>query len=516
MPQCTPREYPARYTDRRLTAPVVKRETWVRANAPEMAILCVLAARLWLMVMPSSLWTDETVTAFAARYPAHPSLAIVPPYTQSIYYLLPRAMDALFGFSEIGYRIPSVLAMGLALFFVARLAARIIDPQAAWFAAFACLAIPGIDYFAIDAKPYALGMCFAAAALYCLVRWLDSSRWIDAAMFVVAAALLWRVQEVYWPLYLVFGIYAMFRMARRETRVGWARFGAVAAVLALTLTPVALQAWALFRNAGAHVFVEPPPLLELRRLVRRDWNFIAVCGGLAWLAARLTRSRERWTPQRSAAVLALAWWLITPLGVFVFSRLSGTSLFVPRYLSLSLPGIAMTATLAAALYIPRRLWRTATLAIAAGALVFAGNWNSVWPEHDPAGWRSPAEYVNRIAETPDTPIICISPFIEAIPPVWSPDYPIPGFLYAPLFAYPLRGTPYLFPVRVSDEARLYAQRLIPKTLPHHGLFLIYGGIPAAQYWQNWLSQVPELHGWRSDARDFGDILVVVFRAHPER
>src|SRR5579863_8843302 len=135
------------------------------------------------MVMPSSLWTDETVTALVSQYPAHPSLAIVPPYTQSIYYALPRGMHALLGFSEIGYRIPSVLAMGLALFFVSRIVARIVHPDAAWFAVFTCLAIPGIDYFAIDAKPYALGMCCAAGALYFLVRWLDSARWLDALWF---------------------------------------------------------------------------------------------------------------------------------------------------------------------------------------------------------------------------------------------------------------------------------------------------------------------------------------------
>lgn len=461
------------------------------------------------MPLPSSLWTDETATAFVARYPAHPSLAIVPPYTQSIYYALPRVMDRWLGFSEIGYRIPSLLAMALALFFVARLAARVMHPEAAWFAVFACLAIPGIDYFAIDAKPYALGMCCAAAALYYLARWLDAARRMDAALFLVAAALLWRVQQVYWPFYLVIGIYVLFRRFRGDTRVGWAALFSVFFLLMLALLPVASQALALYRRAATHVFVAPPPLLDLRRLLRRDWNLVAVCGGLAWFIGRLYRWRVPEARRVSDVALILAWWLVTPVTMFVFSRISGQSLFVPRYLSLSLPGVALTATMAAALYIPRGFWRPASLAMAAGALAVAGNWTALWPDHDPAGWRPAAEYVNSAAPNADTPILCVSPFVEAVPPVWRPDYPLPGFLYAHLYAYPLRGREYLLPVRPGEEAKAYVTMLAATTLRSRP-FVIYGGIRGAEYWRDWLSRRPELHGRKSHERDFGDIRVVVF------
>lgn len=479
-------------------------------HLPEIALFSICIARLWLMVMPSSLWTDETVTAFAARYPNDPSLAIVPPYTQSIYYVLPRAMHALFGFSEIGYRIPSVLAMGLALFFVALLMTRIIHADAAWFAVFACLAIPGIDYFAVDAKPYALGMCCAAGALFYLTRWLDSARWLDATLFLLFAALLWRVHEVYWPFYLVFGVYVLARVATSDSRVSAGWIIGMFLLLALALLPVALEALALWREASGHVIVAPPPLLELRRLLRRDWNFIAVCGGLAWLTAKLCGWQPQKTGRTADVALVLGWWLLTPVTVFLFSRLSGASLFVPRYLSLSLPGVAMSATIATAMYIPRGLWRPASLAMGTAALVLAGNWNALWPEHDPAGWRPAALYVNAMTPTTDTPVLAMSPFVEALPPVWRPDYPLPGYLYAQLSAYPLRGKPYLFPFRPVDEARVYAAKLAAETLPRYGRFLIYGGIPGAEYWREWLSRRAELAGWHSEARDFGDIRVVVF------
>jgi 4-amino-4-deoxy-L-arabinose transferase-like glycosyltransferase len=145
------------------------------------------------MPLPSSFWTDETATAFVVHYgPGHPSLAVAPT-AQSIYYWLPRTAEALGGFSETAYRLPSLLAMAIALFLIARLAARLIDPRAAWLAAFACLALRGFNFQAADARPYALGSCIAIAALWFLLRWFDRARWRDAAFFVVLAALLWRV-----------------------------------------------------------------------------------------------------------------------------------------------------------------------------------------------------------------------------------------------------------------------------------------------------------------------------------
>jgi 4-amino-4-deoxy-L-arabinose transferase-like glycosyltransferase len=113
------------------------------------------------------------------------------------------------GFSEVVYRIPSVLAVGLALFLIARLAARLIHPQAGWFAAFACLSLGGFNYEAADARPYGLGTAVFAASLLFLVRWFDRGRWIDALFFAAGAALLWRVHLIYWPFYAIFEAYAV-------------------------------------------------------------------------------------------------------------------------------------------------------------------------------------------------------------------------------------------------------------------------------------------------------------------
>src|ERR1035441_2383555 len=178
-----------------------------RMNRLLIFLLTVCIVRLWFMLLTGSFWTDETGTAFVVQPPGDASLAVAPQVPASIYYVLPRAVDKLFGFSEILYRLPSLLLMGIAFFIIGRLAARLIHPDAAWFTVFLCFAMTDFNYYAVDARPYALGICVTVASVYFLLEWLDTNRWQPALLFVLLGALLWRVQLVFWAFYPVFVIY---------------------------------------------------------------------------------------------------------------------------------------------------------------------------------------------------------------------------------------------------------------------------------------------------------------------
>ncbi len=186
---------------------------WIYTNWLLIFLLAVCITRLWLMPLPSSFWTDEAGTAFVVQRQADPSLAVASQVPASIYYVFPRIADRLFGFSEISYRIPSILLMAIALFIIGRLSARLIHPGAAWFAVFACLAMADFNFYAIDARPYALGICVTAASLYFLIEWLDTARFgyrLCSSCFPLA--LLWRTQLVFWAFYPVFPIYTLVRL----------------------------------------------------------------------------------------------------------------------------------------------------------------------------------------------------------------------------------------------------------------------------------------------------------------
>ena len=488
----------------------IRSKSGLALDALLLLLLAAAIVRLWLMPLASSFWVDEMATVFVVGHgAADPSLAVAPQVPNSIYYRLPRAAVALLGSSEVVYRLPSVLAMGIALFLMARLAARLIHPRSAWFAVFACLALSGIDYQAADARPYGLGVAVSAAAVLCLVRWLDSARWRDGLLFALFAALLWRVHLIYWPFYAVFAAYAVVRLARGETRVGWRRAAAVFGLVGMALAPVAVDALALFRDAQAHVIVKPPSLHTFEHALR--WNVVLICGLGAWLLARLFRWTRPQSPVAGATlVLILSWWLCQPAALFAFSWITGNSVFVPRYLFLMLPGVALSAAAAASRFTPPAAWKGLSALLGLGALLYLGQWRQAWPAHEHSDWRAAAREVNRLSLGPETPVICPSPFIEARPPAWRPDYHLPGFLYCHLPVYPVRGQTRLFPFETSPEAERYAASLAGNDLSRSSRFLIYGGAGAVRFWRKWFAARPEFERWSVRRHEFGDVIVVEF------
>ena len=499
-------------------------------------LLAVSIALFWLVPLSSSFWIDEIATAFVVRAGRfHPSLAVAPQIGTSIYYFLPRMTLALLGFPEIAYRLPSLLAMGIAVFLTATVAARLIHPRAWWFAVFACLALRGINYQAADARPYALGSCLAAASFWFLVGWLDLARWREAWLFLLFAGLLWRVHLIFWPLYFVFVLYTMARLTRHDTRITWFHALAAFTFLGVILLPVLFEAIPLLRQARFHVIAPIPSLRDLESSLKL--GLVGVCGIGAWLlsrqrsarssaavnpATKSSRAREeaaRWfrlpksgkVPSLASFVLILGWWLCSPLCLFAFSRLTGISVFLPRYLFVALPGAALCATLAAGLFIPPRHWNRLALVLAVGTLLNPTLWRNPWPQHDNSDWRAAAHQVNELARDSAIPVICPSPFIEARPPTWRPDYSLPGYLYAHLLVYPIQGKQYLFPFEASPEAERFAVTLTEQTLSASGRFVIYGWAGNVRFWRLWFASRPEFAGWRQIPRGpFGNIEVVEF------
>ena len=472
--------------------------------------LCIV--RLWLLPLPSSFWLDETATVFVAQNGAgHPSVIEAGPQSwRSWYYPAIQWNGALFGYSEIATRLPSVLAMAGVLALLAALARWLMDPQAGWFAVFACLALPGVNYQAANARPYAMGMCAFAAALLFLVRWLDSGRWRDGILFAACAALVLHIHLMFWPSCVVFVLYAAARLLRRETPVSRVRAAVVLALWAIAVVPVILDTLSLFRQAHTHVVAPLPSPAQLVRAL--DLSLLVGCAAAAWLLARIFRWRAE-LPILSlpAAVLIGGWWLCQPVLLYAFSWGTGESVFVPRYLQLALPGAALSATAAAARFLPATQWHKVALVLALGVFLFAGHWRPLWPLHHNSDWRAAAFAVNRQEAAGEVPVICPSAFIEARPPVWRPDYPLPGFLYTQLAAYPIQARTYLFPFDDSPAAEAWAASLSAGTLRSSRRFLIYGWQPQVDFWRDWFAQRPEFQGWRQRRLGpFADVDALLF------
>jgi hypothetical protein len=306
----------------------------------------------------------------------------------------------------------------------------------------------------------------------------------------------------------------VFRLVRRETQVRWRDAAAALVLLSLSLVPVAMKALFVLRQAHAHVIVPAPGARDLYYSIKFGLALTCGIGALVLSLAGRWRRPSTAVPASTVALI-LAWWFCQPLCLFVFSRMTGNSLFVDRYLVLSLPGAALAATAAAAYRIPSGYWKPLAALLGAGALIVLGQWRQAWPTHNTFDWRSGAQRINEESLGPATPVICPSAFIEARPPVWTPQYRLPGFLYAYLSVYPIRGKPYLFPFESYADAEKYGRELAGTVLPAATRFFIYGDSPRTLRWQRWFAAQPELAGWRSSQllRSHG-VEVVMFERPP--
>jgi hypothetical protein len=270
----------------------------------------------------------------------------------------------------------------------------------------------------------------------------------------------------------------------------------------------------LLVDVRAHVIAPPPTGRQLLRSLELPLVLGLPAG--AWVLARIWHWRPEATRLSAAAkVLIAAWWLGQPVLLFAFSRLTGASVFVPRYLQLALPGAALAATALGVHWIPSARWRQLAAAVGLGVLIFLGQWRQLWPRHHNSDWRAAARAVNQLEASSEMPVICPSPFIEARPPAWHPDYPLPGFLYAHLSVYPIRASTYLFPFEDSAEADSFASELARGRLTRSRRFLIYGWQPQVNFWRDWFVRRPEFAGWRQRRLGpFADVDVVAFEARP--
>jgi hypothetical protein len=475
-------------------------------------MLCLCIGRFWLMPLPSSFWVDEMGTAFVVTHGADdPSLKAVPQVAESVYYILPKLAVRLAGSSEVSYRFFSLISLGGALLVIWSIAVRLFHREAAWFAVFGCLASRSFNYQAADARPYALGTLVLAISILLLIRWLDSGRWRDGAMFAAAASLLWWVHLLFWPFYILMAVCAAFRLWLRETKATWLQTAAIFSIVAALLSPVAFRAISLLHESHAHVFAPPPTVADLGRTLKLGLLAGAFAG--AFLLAKCLRwNRQSFAPPATVALVA-GWWLIDPFALWALSRFTGIRVFVPRYLYLAGPGVALVALLLVTMWVPADRLKPLALVLALGALILGGHWTQLRFDHQYSDWRTASLCLNEWVAGRDIPVICPSPFYEARPPVWYGGLAASGFLYSNLSYYPTTGRQYAFPYESSREAEIYARNLVIQTLARAPQFGIFGNDISVRYWRGWFSGRPELSGWNNRIEgSFGDVQLAVFTA----
>jgi len=315
---------------------------WIAAVIPALAELLVGGYRIGV----PSLWRDEAATISGSQrslqailtMARHEDAVHVP------YYVLMHPVIAAGGTSATVLRLPSLIAMTVAVGLTAALARRLALagglPGAATIglvAGLALTAVPLTTRYAQEARPYALAALCAVAASYAFVRALDSPlrRW----WFLYAAALLLAGLFDLFAILIVVAHGISLIWLRNAGRAVVRRWLAACVVAGALLVPLAVLSAG---QSGQLNWVRQPGLSTLGALVRDFAGATAAIPVVAVLALAgcVSGLGDSAGPRRPALTAVALPWLVAPPALLIAVSFIHPY-YVERYVLFCLPALAV-------------------------------------------------------------------------------------------------------------------------------------------------------------------------------
>ncbi len=282
-------------------------------------------------------WDEVTTADVAQRSPAE-----IWHLTQNVdavfgaYYFLMHGWTRLAGTTELDLRLPSVVAMALAVAATAELARRLFDPLVATVAGLFLCVLPNTSRYAAEARPYAFTCLLSVLALLALTAALERGkplRWAGYGLTVLLLGLSHLVALATLAAHL-----AMVVIHRRRTG-SWRTVAVWAATLAGALALLAPVVWLGLHQRGTQLaWVDPVTIGRLGSapgaIVGSAWT--------AWLLVGLALLAS-WRPLSTLVPVALL--AVAPVTVVAVVSVLLTPMWVPRYLLVALFPLAVLAAL---------------------------------------------------------------------------------------------------------------------------------------------------------------------------
>lgn len=437
------------------------------------AVVAVLLLPLliqWIVpLVRSRLWLDETLTWWDTNQGIRELITRCTIWPASIAYnsfiLLLRALGV---HSEWLLRLPSLFAVMLS-------SAVFFDLARRWFSkrvAIAGLALfcvqPWVSFAAADARPYGLGLLMVVSATWLMLRWLATQRVSDACAYGVAAALVLHFHMLFATTLIFHGIFLVLVLPRNRRAVHQAVIAAsILAALALPLMP---QYVAAFGSRAADTFPNPRSLWDLCQ------QFLPTIPLLA--SALVAGLFPRWRPAQREAIdqkfilLALLWAGVPICMLYLAAKLSGSDLFVGRFLLPYVPGIALCFGVVLEYLSPRL--RTGLVLLIFLMPVAVQCWQGEFGSHTIRGnWAAAIEFIDRENRNASLPAMMRSPFPQSDSFNWREAKMNDSCIYAPLTFYRSSSEWYPLPVTFTPEAAQAIDKVLEmQPARQHGLFFM--------------------------------------------
>ena len=439
------------------------------------AVSLVGSISLWFTAIRAPLWLDETHSFFVIKAGFHQIMSRMGWPTIPVYPYILWLSTKVLGTSEVALRIPSILAMLGAVYLLYRSARDLFDRDIAIIAAIVFCLHPVVIFAAIDARPYAFATVAINASILALVQLRhNDSKWM-AALFGLLAASIAYFQFLFVVILPAFAIcFLAIRIVDRKTL--WRQAGIAFAAFALAFLPIVPVLKLMYQTRGTHVFAGHPTLAPLA-LTLTIGALVLVLALTLLIALVRQRLQVRGHFKDRQILLCISLGMIPILILFGISRATPIQVFVPRYLLVAIPGIALCWALMINWINSRalRLLFAVALVLTAACLYLS----------DPASklhsytWKYALEMAEKNASADGATVMICSDFPEANDlPMPTGDAVKDSGLFAPLSYYKLSVPVVGLPRALNDEAIRAASGFLQEAERRHVRFLAVAFVPS--------------------------------------
>ncbi len=467
--------------------------------------LCLAAfVATWLPRLFWGLWTDEASTFWMACEGWKEAVVRVAasPGQSNLYGFVESFFTGRGPWLEPLMRTPSVIAMGIAGWYLKRISEALIHKDAGWPIVVLFFCAPDIINFGTSARPYAMALAAALASFWYLLEWLESGRRLTILKYLAASVFTLHLHYFFGFIFVVQAVYLVAsKLSGRP--VGLALPVAAAIVLPASLVPMLRHLALTAKEANTFAFPEPPSFVHLLQMCFHPTLLLTL--GLGLVLVAMQKRKTSWNPVHlpPASIALLATWLLLgPLAFFLAARLTPHALFSTRFQLWAGPAFLLLAawTIVGLSTESRKLM---LLAFFAGTVLHPGNMMQSWRDST-TSWREPLQLVRdrSISEAP--PVFVASGLVESGPIQWQTMSPATHRLFAPLTAYPLRNPTIPLPYQFGQDVKAFIQN----TPKHRQCFLLAA---ADSELGPWMKSYMEQQGYLTSVLPVNDYVVMHFQ-----
>ncbi|MCX6602750.1 MAG: glycosyltransferase family 39 protein [Acidobacteria bacterium] len=444
-------------------------------------LLVASIARGWLMPLHNGYWLDETGTYYLISGTWDQFLQRMSHTIQSpIYCTFLWVVFHTIGPHELILRLPSVVAMALAAYWLYRFASEAIHPDVGKLALVTFVAMPDVAQLSFQARPYSLLIAAVAAAAFYFHRWLNSGARSAGYACVLAMAVAFYGHVAGGLIGAVFLAVIIRLFVFEGKRFHWIHISVGLSLFMLLIVPVFPYYLAAAREAATYSFSGSPSSLALISASPAVEPLASLLVGLCTLVLFVSRLTWRPLPVTNATVAFIALWLfLPPFVLLVISKVTPAKLFVPRYYSLVTPAAAILIGLLVSLL--KNQWHRLALITIIVLTLTVRSWSiGVWPKVWGIDWRMTSHQLLAQSYAPQTPVFLRTGFVEAKSMTRLEKKEYREFILSPISLYPFPGTVRALPDSPDSQFDAYMATLT-NDLARQNMFVVV----ADDHWVEW-------------------------------